>query len=76
MNDYKFMSERRCIQITKECLDLLYKIGFQQKEIAILLDVSDRTIRKWENEWCMPRADLFYNLRLLCKEESRVCRRG
>jgi len=76
MNDYNFMSEERCILITKACLNGLYEIGLRQKDIAKLLKVTDRTIRKWENGWCMPRADTFYNLRLLCKEEGAKCRQG
>ena len=55
---------------TIKCIDSLYDAGFNQIEIAIGVDVSDRTIRKWECGECIPNFEQYIKLLQFCKDNE------
>lgn len=68
INDYTLVPEEDFLLIVRKRLDFLYDKGLTQTQIAVYLNVTDRTIRSWENLDKCPKADKYYNLCRLCKK--------
>ena len=68
MNDFVLASKEDIQYKVCFLISTLKEYNLTQTQIGILLEVTDRTIRNWENGSSFPNGIQLYNLWMLCKK--------